>query len=100
MEYYVFQTESDAQGCIDYINSTPWFPIIGNKDGVPNPDAQTTTCWCETPSEMVSNEWAVPRIPNTRLDYLEVSQSDRDNFMATFGQDIRTLTVSDLVISD
>ena len=44
---------------------------------------------------MLSGEWAVPRIPVARLDFLGVSQSERDEFMAVFGQDIRILTRQD-----
>jgi hypothetical protein len=47
---------------------------------------------------MVSGEWAVPRIPESRLNYLEVPQADRDNFIAAFGQDIRQLTSADFPV--
>jgi len=98
MEYYVFQTEAEALGCLNYINSTPWFPIVGKVNGVDAPNNQTTTSWAEAPVEMLSGEWAVPRIPQSRLDYLEVSAEDRTNFLASFGQDIRTLTAEDFPV--
>lgn len=92
MEHYVFQTELEAQGCIDYINATPWFPIVGLKQGQESPSSQTTTAWCESPVELTTDEWAVPRISESRLDYLEVPQANRDAFIAAFGLDIRDLT--------
>lgn len=98
MEFYVFSDQAGAQACIDYINSTPWFPIVGAVNGVPAPDKQMTTCWCDTPRELVSGEWVVPRIPTSKLDALEVPQEDRDAFLAAFGQDIRSLLHSDFVV--
>ena len=98
MEYYVFPTEAEAIGCVSYINSTPWFPIVGEVNGVPAPDHQVTTCWVESPTEMLSEEWAVPRIPEFRLDFLGVSQSDRDEFLVAFGSDIRELGSTDFPV--
>mgnify|MGYP000941287672 CR=1 FL=1 len=99
MKYYVFETEVDARACIDYINGTDWFPIIGQKNGVDAPESQATTSWTDLPSEMLSTEWAVPRIPESRLDYLGVTQEERDSFLAVFGTDIRTLTSEDFPVS-
>ena len=96
-EYYVFANQTDADACIAFINNTPWFPLVGNKNGVLNPNAQKTTCWCTESKEMVSGEYAVPRIPNSRLDLIGVPQGDRDGFMSVFGQDIRELTMDDFV---
>jgi len=95
MEYYVFPTEVEAIACVNFINSTPWFPIVGKTNGVFNPDAQQTTCWVDAPTELVSGEWAVPRIPEVRLDALNVPASQRDAFLVAFGQDIRDLDRSD-----
>ena len=95
MEYYVFQTKVDADTCIAYINGTNWFPIVGSVNGIPAPQNQNTTKWVESAKEMISGEWAIPRIPETRLDYLGVPQADRDAFIVAFGQDIRTLMDSD-----
>lgn len=85
MDHYVFQTESEANACVSAINGTDWFPI----DSVRG-DANTTA-WAKSPREMLSGEWAVPRIPESRLDDLSVPQEDRDNFIAAFGQDIRDI---------
>jgi hypothetical protein len=97
MEYYVFQAEQAANRCITAVNGSGWFPIIGNNaaTGEPQPDKQQTIAWVEVATEMLSGEWAIPRIPQDRLDYLEVSQEDRDAFLAAFGQGIRDLTHED-----
>ena len=100
MEYYVFSTEQDAQDCINYINSTPWFPIVGCVNGIPVPDSQQTTSWCDVPVEMLSGDWAVPRIPESRLDSIGVPQVDRDSFLAVYGQDIRDLCSSDFPVEE
>lgn len=99
MEYYVFSTQAAAQACIDYINGTPWFPIVGRVVGTGEqaPDAQKTEKWADAPQELLSGEFAVSRIPEGRLDELEVPQAARDQFLAAFGQDIRDLQSSDFV---
>lgn len=94
-EYYVFQTMQEEEACITTINSSGWFPIVGNKNGKPNPSAQQTTCWCKEGREMLSGERAVPRIPEDRLDFLGVSKLERDEFLMAFGQDIRQLSEQD-----
>lgn len=91
-EYYVFETEQDAVNCINYINNTDWFPLAGNVQGEPAPEThQKTVAWVLVPFEMLSGEWAVPRIPSTLLDAVNVPQADRDAFLTAFGQDIREL---------
>jgi len=97
MEYYVFATEAQAIACIAAINGTSWFPIVGYCNGVPAPQNQQTTKWCDAPAEMTTGEWAVPRIPTSRLNDIGVPQADRDAFLAVYGQDIRSLSASDLV---
>jgi hypothetical protein len=95
MEYYVFQTIEDANACISAINDSGWFPIVGNKNGRPAPESQQTTCWVKNAQEMNSGEWAVPRIPESRLDFMGIPQETRDAFLATYGQDIRELSSED-----
>ena len=95
MEYYVFPTQAEAQDCVNAINNSGWFPIVGKRNGVPDPTAQATTCWVESATEMTSGEWAIPRIPESRLDGMGVLQENRDAFLASFGQDIRELASID-----
>jgi hypothetical protein len=97
-EYYVFPNEIASQACVDYINNTPWFPIVGCVNGVPAPQNAKTIKWCDSGTEMASGEWAVPRVPETRLDALGVPQEDRDSFIAVFGQDIRDLSSVDFPV--
>lgn len=94
-DHYVFQTEAEAQTCLGYINGTSWFPAAGAVMGQPAPGNQVTVKWAEAPREMLTGEWAVPRVPSKRLDIAGVPQEDRDAFMAAFGQDIRPLGPSD-----
>ena len=97
MEHYVFPSEVKALACVNYINNTPWFPVVGRVNGAIAPeDKQKTTKWVEAHIELLSGEWAVPRVPDSRLNYLSVPQADRAEFLAVFGNDIRTLTISDL----
>jgi hypothetical protein len=54
----------------------------------------------ESATEMLSGEWAIPRIPESRLDYIGVPQENRDAFLSVFGQDIRSLSYSDFATVD
>lgn len=94
-EYYCFATEDEARACVSYINSTPWFPVVSSVAGQSAPDRAQTLRWVDAPTQMVSGEWAVPRIEVARLDTLGVTQPQRDQFLAAFGQDIRTLSSVD-----
>ena len=97
MEYYVFITQNEAQVCIDAINGSGYFPITGNCCGVAAPDKQKTTNWIDTPREMTTGSYAVPRIPDKSLNALKVTQDNRDDFLAEYGQDIRHLSSNDFV---
>jgi len=94
-EYYVFQVKAQADACVAAINGSGWFPVIGKVNGKPRRYNQQTIKWCDGPVEMLSGEWAVPRIPAARLDALKVPAEDRAAFLAVFGQDIRTLPSAD-----
>ena len=100
MEYYVFATKADADTCLGFINTTSWFPVVGSVNGVPAPQNQKTEKWADEPTEMLSGEWCIPRIPESRLDYLGVSAESRATFLAAFGQDIRTLTHADFPVPE
>lgn len=97
-EYYVFANQAGADACIAAINGTNWFPIVGSVKGKLAPNNQQTTSWCDTGKEMLSGEYAVPRVPAHLLDALGVSQAERDAFLELFGQDIRTLTGADFPV--
>jgi len=95
MDYYVFETKSEADSCIGAINGSGWFPLVGKVLGKPAPTRTKTTSWVESATEMTSGEWAIPRIPESRLDGMGVLQENRDAFLASFGQDIRELASID-----
>lgn len=99
MEHYVFSTIEQGEACITAINESGWFPITGKKQGTPNPSAQKTVIWHGSPPKsMLTGEFAVPRIPEARLDFMGVPQENRDAFIAAFGQDIRDLENDEFVI--
>jgi hypothetical protein len=96
MEYYVFQTRQQADGCLTAINSNPVFPVRGTFRGKPAPEGKCKTeRWCDAPVEMLSGEWAVPRIPQERLDHLGIGEDVRGPFLAAYGNDIRELSPED-----
>jgi hypothetical protein len=84
MEWYVFTTQEQAQDALDYVNSFPVFPIVGERAGAPDPSAQLTTCWCESLRQRVDGKWCFPRIPSERLDLMGVSMEQRLHFFQTF----------------
>jgi len=96
MEFYVFQTEAEANACIFGINASGVFPIAGKTNGVSVLGKTQTTCWVKKARELpATGEWAIPRIPESRLDGMGVLQENRDAFLASFGQDIRELASID-----
>jgi len=97
-DYYVFQTEAQANACLAVINGAGWFPVVSRVNGVPAPDKQKAEKWCSAPVQMLSGEWAIPRIPASLLNARKVTSKKRKEFMAVFGQDIRTLTEDDFPV--
>lgn len=97
-EFYTFDTEAEAITCINAINNSGWFPVVGNCNGSPVPNNQQTIKWCDEPRELKTGKWAVPRIPTNRLDLVGVPQVDRDAFLAVYGQDIQELVYNDFVV--
>ena len=101
MEFYVFQTEAEANACIFGINASGVFPIAGKTNGVSVLGKTQTTCWVKKARELpATGEWAIPRIPESRLDYIGVPEENRDAFLSVFGQDIRSLSYSDFTTVD
>jgi hypothetical protein len=89
-EYYVWDTEVQAQAALDYINGSGWFPIVGVNaaTGEPQPDKQQTTSWASEVLERVDNKWCFPRIPEARLDAIGVPANDRQAFLDAFNPSI------------
>lgn len=85
-EYYVWDTEAEAQAALDYINGTGWFPITGRnaKTGELAPDKQKTTKWADQVLERVDGRWVFPRIPASIMDAVGVPEADRQAFLDTF----------------
>jgi len=98
-EYYTFDTEAEAIDCINAINNSGWFPITGKVNGEDAPPENAkTTCWVEVPTEMLNGRWAIPNIPDSRLDFLGVPQAERDGFNSAFGQNNMELTTEDFPV--
>ena len=91
-DYYVFDDEAEAIACLDFINTSAWFPITGTYRGLPATKKQRqTTTWVRELTVMANGNWAIPRIPESKLDAIGVSQAERDLFMSYFGDSIQTL---------
>ena len=98
VEFYVFKTRAEADACVKHINSDMgWYPIVGNVMGVPAPQNQQTLHWADEPKEMKDGSWAVPKVPDKRLDEMKVpvTVQDKTDLLAVHGTDIRTLTAAD-----
>jgi len=109
MEYYVYTTLEEANAASVEINA--FLPVVGLKKGLPAPLCVQTVEWVKEPSLMLSGEYAIPRIPQERLDnagepvevdgvwgYPGIPMQDRVDFIAAHGQDIRVLTSNDFPI--
>ncbi len=106
MKYYVYTTLEEANAALVNINN--FLPVIGLKNGVPAPLSAKTVEWISEPSLMLSGEYAIPRIPQERLDdageliqvddvwvYSGIPVQERIDFMAAHGQGLRELTRDD-----
>jgi hypothetical protein len=94
-EYYVFQTKAHAEACIAAINvGSGQFPIVGKVNATFAPQNTQTTQWVTEPSEMITGEWAVQRMPPLRVVLLQPQPTAEEyaNFIASFAQDIRILS--------
>lgn len=97
-EYYCFPTEQKANACVNVLNAQPYYPIRGKTLGRDaDANKQKTEKWVDSPLEMVSGEWAVPRVPTASLDYVGTPELDRQGFLAVHGTDIRQLDGSAFV---
>jgi len=90
-EYYVHATKAASDACNAEINSFPQFPITSKVNGCDCADMQKTTNWAAEGRQMLTGEWATPRIPCCLLDALEIPEENRDAFLTAYGQDIREL---------
>ena len=91
MLYYTFEDKVIADQCLATIHSNDVFPIINSED------KQSTTKWAEEPLEMLTGSWAVPKIPDERLDTMNMPTEQRQLFLMLFGQDILDLTYDDFI---
>lgn len=86
MEYYVWDTEAQAQAALDFINNSGWFPIVSKNayTGLPAYDKQKTVKWADAPLQRLDNKWCFQRIPAVRMDALNVPADDRQAFLDAF----------------
>jgi hypothetical protein len=91
-DFYCFNTESEAIDCINAINGMSYFPLkVGTGQMIK---------WSNTPLVLKSSGYAVPRIPESLLNYAKIPQEDRESFLSVYGQDIRQLSPTDFVIEE
>ena len=85
-EYYVWNTEAEAQAALDFINESDWFPIVGRnaKTNVLQPNKQHTTCWADKVVERVDGKWCFSRITEKILNILNISAEERQQFLDGF----------------
>ena len=110
-EYYIYQTLEAANAGLSAINN--FLPVVGFRKGVPAPERAQTTKWVNEPILMLSGEYAIPRIPTSRLDnagepvqidgvwtYPGIPEQERIDFITAHGQDIRELTEEDFPVEE
>jgi len=76
--YYICgsATENEAQDALNEINSSNWFPIVGQINGNPAPQNCQTSLWCEDLTETIDGRFVFPLIPMERLMNIGVSQEE------------------------
>jgi hypothetical protein len=90
-EYYIWDTESEAQTALNFINGTNWFPLTGNNalTGEPEPDKQKTSSWTDSVLESnVDGKWGFKRVSVELMDFAGVPAEDRQAFLDTFNPSI------------
>jgi len=105
-EYYIHPTLEAANAALAVING--FLPVVGLRRGAPAPERTQTTRWVSEPRLMLSGEYAILRIPTSRLDnageltqvngvwtYAGVPAQKRIDFITEHGTDIRELGVDD-----
>lgn len=82
---------SAAQAALDALNNHPALPTKGERLGVTNEDPNSyTTQWYPQVDEYTTGKIGFPRIPASRLDWLEehgypgTDQASRDAYLATY----------------
>jgi hypothetical protein len=92
MEYYVWDTEPEAQAALDFINTTTWFPITGVSadSGEPAVGKAKTTKWADSVLQRQDGKWCFQRVPESRLDAIGVPANDRQSFLDAFNPTIET----------
>lgn len=96
-EYDVFPNYTKARRALDFINSNPVFPIVGvnQKTGKPAPDCAKGEVWIREPipladeNNLPTGEYAIPRIPDNKLDEYAINPASRAQYRANYGGQLR-----------
>lgn len=85
-QYYVWSSATVASNALYAVNNSGWFPVVGvnAKTHQPATDKQKTVKWTEAIQQRLDGKWVFPRIPNTKLDFLGVSDAERRAWWNTF----------------
>jgi hypothetical protein len=83
-EWYRWPEQAPAQAALDYINNHPSLPHVGMCKGKPAPDKQMTTKWADELTECTDGWWGFPRVSNAWLDRINVSPTERTQFLNHF----------------
>ena len=93
-EYYIWNTEAEAQAALDFVNGTSWFPLVGNNSatGKPEPNKQQTLKWADSVQQRnTDGKWGFPRVPSAIMDAIGVSAEERQSFLDAFTPSIEDL---------
>ena len=68
-QYYVFDTEAEAEAALTDINSDERFPIVGRNaaTGELEPNKQQTTCWVKKSKQRKDGKWVFERLPTAEI---------------------------------
>jgi len=77
-----------AQAALDYLNSNPSLPIVPLVDGTPDPNAQPIVEWASALVQCVDSHVGFARLNDELLDFLQISEEQRQLFIDTFNPTI------------
>jgi len=86
-QYYVWESthEAVAQAALDYINTSPFFPVVGSDTaGNKQPNKQKTLIWAEEIKERSDGSFCFERVPEASMEYMGVHTSNCVIFLDTF----------------
>ena len=103
-DWYIWETATKlltAADALVFVNENPLFPVpsYDEKTGEINPNCPTED-WYPSVVRFTNGKCGFPKIPDTRLDHMHVSEQQRQYFLDTYEPSIEQREPSWVIIGD